>query len=251
MSEILHIDVLDKGYVMMRNSWVLGDGDIEIVNDARVSFNKSVEALRPADLRLIDFLGREEHTSPFRGSVAKVEVYAPLMVARQWWKYIIGSQFDERKMQDPFTSMNESSRRYLTENVEFYIPNKNEWRSAPENKKQGSGACVDEDLGSCFTQLLEAHCKRSNELYERAMKFGICAEQARLFLPAYALYVRFRWTASLQTLAHFIHQRVMHDAQKEIQSYGIALYELTSNIWVHGLKALLTEEEIAACVHKN
>ncbi|MFP3958496.1 FAD-dependent thymidylate synthase, partial [Bacillus paralicheniformis] len=61
---------------------------------------------------------------------------------------------------------------------------------------------------------------------ERAMKSGVCAEQARLFLPAYGMYVRYYWTASLQSVAHFLNQRLAHDSQVEIQEYAKAVYEL-------------------------
>ncbi|WP_342774604.1 FAD-dependent thymidylate synthase [Paenibacillus piri] len=67
--------------------------------------------------------------------------------------------------------------------------------------------------------------------YEQALADGICAEQARLFLPSYGMYVRWYWTASVQSVAHFLIQRLEHDAQKEIQDYAKAVLELTKSIY--------------------
>lgn len=241
------IDVLDHGYVLMKDNWVLGDGDLEIVNDARVSFNKESQELSVADIKLIKFLGNHEHTAPFRGSVGKVEMYAPLMTSRQIWKYVIGSQFEEPKLQDSMQVWSESSRRYLTETPTFYTPQEDEWRGVPLNKKQGSNGFVDVEFGANATRSLMEYCEMGERLYNEAISVGICVEQARLFLPAYGMYVRFRWTASLQTFAHFIHQRIADDAQKEIQMYAKALYTLTEPIWTNALRALLTDEEISRC----
>jgi len=120
---------------------------------------------------------------------------------------------------------NESSRRYITEEPTFYVPNALQWRSAPENSKQGSGDPVDPYIGEKFTEAIEEYIKEGERLYESALKQGICAEQARLFLPAYGMYVRWYWTASLQSVLHFLDQRLSHDAQKEIQEYAKAVYQ--------------------------
>ena len=79
----------------------------------------------------------------------------------------------------------------------------------------------------------------SPELYEAAMEDGICAEQARLFLPAYGMYVRWYWTASLHSVAHFIQQRMAWDAQKEIQDYARAVLELAKEEFPVALDSLL------------
>lgn len=213
------IKVLDKGYVRLVDT--MGN-DLSVVNSARVSYNKSKDEMSQGDLKLIDFLAREDHTSPFRHAALQFEVYAPLMVARQWWKYIIGSAH-----QEPLTAWNESSRRYITEESEFYIPADNEWRSKPENTKQGSGKVLDSEMGADLRQMLELHVQQGNERYNLAMELGVAPEQARLFLPAYGLYVRWYWTASLQGVAHFLNQRIEQDAQKEIQDYAKAVRELS------------------------
>ncbi|PWA08636.1 FAD-dependent thymidylate synthase [Pueribacillus theae] len=210
------INVLDKGYVRLVDC--MGD-DTTIVNAARVSYDKQTDELSDKDKRLIKFLATHEHTSPFRHATLQFEVYAPLMVARQWWKYVVGSNHT-------MEAWNESSRRYVTEEPEFYVPGSKSWRSAPNNSKQGSGKPVDDDLGMDALHRLMDTVFRGEQNYRWALENGICAEQARLFLPAYGMYVRWYWTASLQSVAHFINQRVESDAQKEIQEYAHAVKEL-------------------------
>jgi thymidylate synthase (FAD) len=212
------IDVLDdKGYVILHE--VMGS-DLTVANAARTSYDKRSEELSEGDRRLIKFLAKHGHTSPFRHATMQFEVYAPLMVARQWWKYIVGSDH-------VMDSWNESSRRYITEEPAFYVPDPDEWRSKPENSKQGSGAIVEYKTGFDMTVELADYVEQGERLYNEAMAQGVCAEQARLFLPAYGMYVRWTWTASLQSVAHFLSQRLAHDSQVEIQAYAKAVLELT------------------------
>jgi len=213
------IEVLDKGYV--RYVKHMGD-DLDPVNSAKVSFAKESEAFGDREARLLAFLQREEHSSVFRHSALTFEIYAPLFVARQWWKYAVASTHLEDQ-----NGWNESSRRYVTETPQFYIPQRDEWRSAPENRKQGSGEPINEYQGDVLTRSLESYIQQGEYLYEAAMENGVAAEQARLFLPAYGLYVRWRWTCSLGALTHFLHQRLEHDAQKEIQDYAKAVFDIT------------------------
>jgi len=241
------IDVLDKGYV--RYVKHMGT-DLDPVNSAKVSFAKESTEFGDREARLLAFLQREEHSSVFRHSALTFEIHAPLFVARQWWKYAVASTHLEDQ-----NGWNESSRRYVTEIPEFYVPAANEWRSAPDNRKQGSGAPLKslddiewgawryndytldirddfaEEYGNFWTDELTELVRTSIQLYDAAMGNGVCAEQARLFLPAYGLYVRWRWTASLGAVMHFLHQRLEHDAQKEIQDYAVAVYDLTADIF--------------------
>lgn len=205
-------NVLYHGYVRLVDKM---GSDISIVNAARVSYDKESIDFKDKDRKLLEFLIREKHTSPFRHAAMTFEVYAPLFVARQWWKYAVASSHI-----DDQNGWNESSRRYITESELFYIPADDQWRSAPENSKQGSGEPVGLDIGSEFTSELINVVVRGTELYNRALQFGIAPEQARLFLPAYGLYVRWRWTASLQSILTFLEQRLGHDAQVEIQEYA-------------------------------
>ena len=224
------IDVLDKGYVRLVDT--LGD-DLSVVNAARVSYDKEGEVFGPKDEKLIKFLIRENHTSPFRHAALTFEVYAPLFVARQWWKYAVASTHI-----DDQNGWNESSRRYITENEEFYVPSASSWRSKPENSKQGSGEPIHFSLGHHYTNKLNEFVKLGTDLYHEAMDDGVAPEIARLFLPAYGMYVRWRWTVSLQGVMTFLEQRLEHDAQVEIQEYAQAVKDLSHEAFPETFKAL-------------
>lgn len=227
------INVLSDGYIRLRD--VMGD-DRTVANAARVSFDKRTEELDEKDERLIAFLAREGHDSPFRHASLQFEVYAPLMIARQWWKYCVGSDH-------VMDAWNESSRRYITENEEFYVPQANEWRSKPEASiKQGSGESVGVGLGMTYTNELEKYITEGARLYESAIINGIAPEQARLFLPAYGMFVRWYWTASLQSVAHLIRQRTAPDAQHEFRLYAEAVKELAIEKFPVSLGELLKED---------
>ncbi len=230
------IPVLDHGYVRLVD--VMGD-DLTVVNAAKVSFDKEASRFGSAEERLLAFLGREGHTSPFRHAVLSFEIYAPLMVARQWWKYVVGSDHT-------MEAWNESSRRYVTEEPTFLAIQPDGWRSAPQNRKQGSGEPLPVDVGQRLSADLAAHYARSLELYEAAIAAGAAVEQARVFLPAYAMYVRWRWTASLQAVGHFLDQRLADDAQREIAAYARAVRTLAAARFPHALAALVSLSEPSA-----
>lgn len=208
--------VLDKGYVRLRDK--LGN-DFTPADVARVSFDKRASEF-DADRNegLIRYLFRNKEYSCIRHNVISFELYMPLMVARQIYKYSIASAFREDQY-----GWNESSRRYITEQPEFYIPAHNEWRTAPENKKQGSGAPLPDEKGKVYTEKLMKLVDSGVELYDQAISDNIAVEQARVFLPAYGMYVRCYWTASLNSLFHFLDERLEHGAQKEIQDYAKAV----------------------------
>jgi thymidylate synthase (FAD) len=214
----MHKEVLDKGYVRLVNSW---GTELDIVNAARVSYDKESLELTEKDDSLINFLVKHKHDSTLRHCGFTFEVYAPLMVARQWYKHVVSSTHVEDQL-----GWNESSRRYVTENEEFYLPKGDEWRSKPENSKQGSGEPLRSDIGGWFTNKLFDTIEASKTLYEKAMTAGIAPEQARLFLPAYGMYVRWRWTVSLNAALHFLTLRQGHGAQSEIVEYADAVGEL-------------------------
>lgn len=223
MPKGIKFDILDEGYVIFHDT--LGT-DITPVNAARVSHNNKSDEMTEGDRRLLSFLAREGHTSPFRHAMIQMEFYSPLMVARQHFKYIVGSSVLEATG-DPMMAWNESSRRYVKEIPTFYIPSPEEWRSKPSgNIKQGSGAPIDNTLGDDYTNQLISYVDAGVDLYEQAMTDGIAPEQARLFLPANGMYVRYYWTASLQSVAHFVQQRLADDAQFEIREYAKAVFEI-------------------------
>ena len=225
----MQIPVLDHGYVRLVSN--LGS-DIDIVNAARVSFDKEVDTLSDKDVNLINFLIREKHDSTLRHCVLSFEVYAPLMVARQWYKHAIASSHLDDQL-----GWNESSRRYVTENEEFYIPGPDEWRTAPENRKQGSGEPLEDAQGAKYTERMENLVREAHNLYKEAMNDGIAPEQARLMLPAYAMYVRWRWTVSLNAVLHFLSLRLGHGAQYEIVEYAKAVNDIVINYYPIAAKA--------------
>jgi len=195
--------------------------DLSIVNAARVSYDKESNEFSDNDQKLLNFLMREDHTSPLRHAALTFEIYAPLMVARQHWKYAVASTHI-----DDQNGWNESSRRYITEKEEFYLPLGDQWRSKPANSKQGSGEPVDIGTGEFYTEKLNDLIEYSQGLYQKALDDNIAPELARLFLPAYGMYVRYRWTVSLQGAITFLTQRLEHDAQVEIQEYAKAVNNL-------------------------
>lgn len=225
------INVLDKGYI--RYDKHMGD-DLDVVNSAKVSFDRASATFEEKEARLLAFLVRDGHTSTFRHSAVTLEVYAPLIIARQWWKYAVASSHVEDQL-----GWNESSRRYITENVEFYLPEYDQWRSAPDNKKQGSGDVLNSELGASFTKALQDYQETGYQLYTWAQEMGVAPEQARLFLPAYGLYVRWRWTFSLGAGLHFLQQRLAHDAQSEIRDYALAVKDILGIYFPKAVQATL------------
>jgi thymidylate synthase (FAD) len=227
------INVLDKGYVRLVG--VLGD-DLSVANAARVSYDKESKQMSERDAKLIKFLWEENHTSPFRHAAVTFEIYAPLMVARQWWKYAVSSTHV-----DDQNGWNESSRRYITENEEFYVPEPTQWRSKPENSKQGSGEPINSIQGSLLTDQLNELVEKSNQLYQTAMTMDVAPELARLFLPAYGMYVRWRWTVSLHAILNFLDQRLKYDAQSEIRDYAVAVRDLIQESFPYTYKVVFGE----------
>lgn len=215
------IYVLDKGYVRLVDHM---GSDLSVVNAARASFAKESTEMTPKDGKLIDFLARENHMSPFRHAFITLEFKAPLMVARQHWKYVVGSDHT-------MDSWNESSRRYITMDPEFYLPSKDQWRKSAEDKKQGSDGPINDWIGAIMTTELNKYIEQGEALYNMAIENGVTPEQARLFLPAYGMYVIYRWSCSLQSACLFLNQRLAEDSQVEIQNYADAVYRLVQPIF--------------------
>lgn len=224
------IDVLDKGYVRLVDHM---GSDLSVVNAARVSYDRESNQFNERDDRLLNYLLEHDHTSPLRHATLSFEIYAPLMIARQWWKYAVASTHI-----DDQNGWNESSRRYVTENETFYEPDT--WLSAPKNSKQGSGEPLSTEDQQKWTSILRYMNETALNMYHKALDDGIAPEQARLFLPAYGMYVRWRWTPSLAAAIHFIQQRLGEDAQSEIRAYAEAVKELTTTRFPHTISQALT-----------
>lgn len=220
----MKIDVLDKGYLRLVD--VMGN-DLSVVNAARASFAKESQEMTDADAKLIRYLATNGHTSPFRHAFMAFEVKAPLMVARQWWKHVVGSDHT-------MDAWNEASRRYVTMLEEFYVP---VFRVAPENKKQGSGGV--HENSAAWQVRLESMQRAGLQIYEVALADGVAPELARCFLPADCQYVVWRWATSLQAVAHFLTQRLDEHAQWEIRQYADAVYQIAAERFPVSIAALV------------
>ena len=192
---------------------------LSVVNDARQSFAGESAEWTERDGKLLRYLAKHHHTSPFRGVVFKWSVKAPLFIARQWWKHTVASTFVDDQL-----GWNEKSFRYCAaDEAEFYIPIEF-LQQSKDNRQASAGplAGTSQVLALArYAQAVEA-CKQA---YAALLLIGVSKEQARAILPS-ALYTSFVWTCSLQALFHFISLRIGHGAQGEIVAYAKALLEL-------------------------
>lgn len=197
----------------------MGDDD-SVVNAARVSFSKDAANYKPSEnSRLIQFLARERHELPFAHTAVTLRVKAPIFVARQCYKSKIG--FAE----------NEVSRRYVTYEPEFFMPD--EWREAVKDKKQGSGGKHPKWNRGCGTGYVDCvvdHYSESLELYQRMINDGVCAEQARMVLPQ-AMMTEWIWTGSLLAYARFYNLRSKPDTQQETQEVARQVGAIMARLW--------------------
>jgi thymidylate synthase (FAD) len=207
---------------------------LSVVNDARQSFEQRSEQWSERDAKLIAYLAREHHTSPFRGVVFKWFVKAPLFIARQWWKHTVASTYVDDQL-----GWNEKSFRYCSaEDAEFYTPivfNK----QSESNRQASAGPLKGNDSHLALAQYSQA-LQACQQAYEGLIAMGVCKEQARAILPS-ALYTSFVWTCSLQALFHFISLRIdAHSAQSEIAAYARALLALAKPVAPEAFEAFET-----------
>lgn len=224
------VRVLDNGYVILHD--VLGS-DLTVVNAARVSYNRKKDTMEDKDYRLLRYMAKHRHQSPFYHPKLQFEVKAPLMIARQWWRHVVDSTHTMEQ-----AGWNELSRRYVSEELEFYVPGKDAWRQPSSVNKQASAGLADGAVGAAMARELEALTTAAVSLYQRALDAGIAAEQARLFLPANALYTSWYWTASLWSVWNFCSLRVSEEAQGEIQEYARAVLTLAEPRFPESFRAL-------------
>jgi thymidylate synthase (FAD) len=194
--------------------------DLTVVNAARVSFDKESDwaegyhtsdkkkgILSYKDSRLISYLARHGHWTPFSHPQITLRYTVPIFVARQEFKHIVG-----------FTR-NEVSRRYVDDEPEFYVPEV--WRSRPDKSmKQGSGTEPVEvptlrDHGACV-QPHDYAIQAAQRAYTALLEAGVAPEQARMVLPQ-SMYTSYYVTGSLAAFARFYRQRTDSHAQQEIQ----------------------------------
>jgi thymidylate synthase (FAD) len=196
---------------------------LSIVNDARQSFGACSETFSEKDAKLVSYLARERHTSPFRGVVFKWHVKAPLFIARQWWKHTVASTFVDDQL-----GWNEKSFRYCSaEDAEFYTPR--QFAKQSTSNRQASEGHLENDDEVLAQQIYAQALQGCIQAYEGLLLVGVSKEQARGILPP-CMYSSFAWTCSLQALLHFISLRIGHGAQGEIAAYAKALLELAKPV---------------------
>jgi len=205
--------------------------DLSVVNAARVSFGKKSEALGTSgvegghmtpilhdqDKRLIKYLAKHRHMSPFGHAFASFHVKAPIFVARQLVKH-------------KFLRWNEISRRYVDDKPEFYEPD--EWRGRADDKKQGSAGEVSyvpvgalKVQGYCLTAYLDL------------LSSGICPEQARMVLPQSTM-TEWYWSGSLDAFADMCILRCKEDTQLETARAAQCISQAMQNLFPISWEAL-------------
>ena len=202
--------------------------DLTVVNAARVSFAKTSEwdvvpdagpvegYLKVDDERLIKYLAKHNHWSPFGHASMQFHIKAPVFVARQLVKHQVGLVW------------NEVSRRYVDDEVEFYEPT--EWRLAAENKKQGSS---DETVPFSVTPTHE-WCRQT---YKNLLNAGVAPEMARMILPQ-SMYTEWYWSGTLYAFARVCNLRCKPDAQKETQMVADQIDVLAKELFPNSWEAL-------------
>lgn len=214
-------DVLDKGFIEVIDK--LGS-DLTVVNSARVSFGKRKETFDSSDRKLVKFLAKNKHWSPFRHMMVQFHVKAPEFVMRQWYKHVVGIETSSSSSAKDH-AWNEISGRYVPVS-DFYIPVN--WRKQSENNKQASEGSI-EDQNSA-NEIFNSAMNDILNSYQKLLDLGVAKEQARMLLPLNQ-YTEVYWTASFQAIMNFIDLRDEATAQWEIREYAIAMKELMYNIY--------------------
>ena len=217
-------NVLDKGFVEVIDT--LGD-DLTVVNSARVSFGKRKEKWDKSDERLVRYLAKHKHYSPFRHIQIQFHIKAPEFVMRQWYKHVVGIETTSNSATKDH-AWNEISGRYVPVE-DYYIPDV--WRKQSKDNKQASDGQLDEETNSRAQWYYNVALGTTMRLYERLVEnLGVAKEQARAMLPL-SQYTEVYWTASFQAIMNFIELRNEKTSQIEIQEYAKVLLDLMSDVY--------------------
>jgi thymidylate synthase (FAD) len=181
--------------------------DNSIVQAARVSYGDGTKTSR-GDTGLIRYLMRHWHTTPFEMVEFKFHIKMPIYIARQHLRHRTAS-------------VNEMSARYSIVPKEYYNPDT--MRGQSEVNHQGSEGEI--SVGSELSDAGSQHLENSFDIYEKLLEEGVCREQARGNLPQ-STYTEFYWKINLHNLMHYLRLRMDSHAQKEIQDYARAIYDL-------------------------
>ncbi|HUI92186.1 MAG TPA: FAD-dependent thymidylate synthase [Chitinivibrionales bacterium] len=205
--------VLDKGFVRLVD--YLGN-DSRIVQAARVSYGKGTKTYRE-DKGLINYLLRNDHTSPFEQVVFTFHVKLPIFVARQWIRHRTAR-------------LNEISGRYSVMKNEFYMPSTADIAFQSENNKQGRATtAVPAALRKKVLTILKKYQNELYGAYESLLENNIARELARINLPL-SLYTEWYWQIDLHNLFRFIMLRLDAHAQMEIRQYAAVLLKIGKKV---------------------
>lgn len=212
------IDVLDKGFVRYIDHM---GSDLMVVNAARVSFAKEVSNFTDKDEKLINYLAKHKHWTPFAHPQICLHIKAPISIRTQLFKHKVG--FVE----------NEVSRRYVKDDPEYYVPT---WRSAPtDGAKQGSSDFM---LGTTMQdENYRNACDDALDTYRELLAAGVAPEQARFALPQ-GTYTEWWWTGSLSAYARVCKLRLDSHAQWEVREYAKAISDIVEPFFPYSWKAL-------------
>lgn len=201
--------------------------DLTVVNSARVSFNKHKEVMDSSDERLVNYLAKHNHITPFQHPQITLRMQAPVPIRTQLFKHKIG------------LTENEESRRYVSTRPQLFIPEY--FRSAPEGSiKQGSGER--HMFSDALLEAYKGHCEESISLYESMIEDGVAPEQARFILPQ-GVEVQWYWTGSLAAFARVYWQRSDSHAQQEVQQVAKMISDIIQPLYPVSWKALTQQEE--------
>ena len=209
------LNVLDHGFVKLLETF--GD-ELTIVNAARVSFGVQKTELSKGDERLINYLYKHKHYSPFRHLMFRFHIKAPEVVMRQLYKHVVGIEATSSDAVKDH-AWNEISGRYKPVQ-EYYYPEV--WRKQSADSKQASDGVVSTEMNELLCEKFNKHMEETIRLYEELLDRGVAREQARLVLPMNQ-YTEVIWTCSAQALLNFIWLRDEETAQVEIQQYAKAM----------------------------
>jgi thymidylate synthase (FAD) len=203
--------------------------DLTVVNAARVSFAKESTEFSGADEKLIKYLAKHNHVTPFFHPQIRLRIKMPIFVAREWYRHQIGF------------ARNEVSRRYVDTKPECWIPSPDQIRERDPKLKQGS---KDNQVDNAETvyQLIKTHTEVNVMVYEDLLSQGVAPEIARCVLPQ-SMFTEFIETGSLAAYARLYKLRTDPTAQREIQDYAKKLGELIQPLFPVSWKALTSVSE--------
>jgi thymidylate synthase (FAD) len=210
MSAPQKVNVLDSiGFVELLETF---GNDLTVVNAARVSFAKESHEFSEQDGKLIRYLAKHHHITPFFHPQLRFRIKMPIFVAREWYRHQIGF------------ARNEVSRRYVDTPPECYVPKGDDLRERDSNKKQGSKDTPVPHAEYAHEVLNDA-THAAMDAYRNLLNSGVAPEIARMVLPQ-SMYTEFIETGSLAAYARLCALRLDPTAQKEIRDYATAVSTL-------------------------